>query len=203
MITASSVPGALIEWLLVAGLAFVVATTVIKTRQLRRWRVAQAGFESALARVVDPGALHVLAQGHRMAPTARLVGALVHAPVRTVAVLDRAIVGERRRVMSMMVALATTAAVAPFVGLLGTVWGILTAFLRIGEHGTASLGVVAPAVGEALAATALGLVVAIPAVAAYNLLGRALDDLVTESRAVATLVADRFLGGLGGSESRR
>ncbi|MDA8082658.1 MAG: protein TolQ [Nitrospiraceae bacterium] len=64
--------------------------------------------------------------------------------------------------------LATTGSTSPFIGLFGTVWGIMTAFHGIGAAGSASLAVVAPGIAEALIATAVGLVAAIPAVIAYN-----------------------------------
>jgi biopolymer transport protein TolQ len=64
--------------------------------------------------------------------------------------------------------LATTASASPFIGLFGTVWGIMSAFHGIGQQGSASLAVVAPGISEALIATAFGLAAAIPAVIAYN-----------------------------------
>ena len=64
--------------------------------------------------------------------------------------------------------LATTGAVTPFIGLFGTVWGIMNAFLGLGAAGAASLRAVGPGIAEALVATAAGLFVAIPAVIAYN-----------------------------------
>ena len=64
--------------------------------------------------------------------------------------------------------LATTGSVAPFVGLMGTVWGVMTSFLNIGVQGSASLVVVAPGIAEALIATLAGLAAAIPAVIGYN-----------------------------------
>jgi biopolymer transport protein TolQ len=64
--------------------------------------------------------------------------------------------------------LATTASSTPFIGLFGTVWGIMSAFHGIGTQGSASLAVVAPGISEALVATAAGLAAAIPAVIAYN-----------------------------------
>jgi biopolymer transport protein TolQ len=64
--------------------------------------------------------------------------------------------------------LATTASITPFIGLFGTVWGIMTSFQAIGAAGSSSLGVVAPGIAEALIATALGLFAAIPAVFFYN-----------------------------------
>jgi biopolymer transport protein ExbB len=68
--------------------------------------------------------------------------------------------------------LATIGATAPFVGLFGTVWGIMDAFIGISKAQTTNLAVVAPGIAEALLATALGLVAAIPAVVLYNLLAR-------------------------------
>src|SRR5690606_41279827 len=64
--------------------------------------------------------------------------------------------------------LASTASVAPFVGLFGTVWGIMTAFINIGATGASNLAVVAPGIAEALIATAMGLFAAIPAGLFYN-----------------------------------
>jgi biopolymer transport protein TolQ len=64
--------------------------------------------------------------------------------------------------------LATTASITPFIGLFGTVWGIMTSFQGIGAAGSSSLGVVAPGIAEALIATAAGLFAAIPAVYFYN-----------------------------------
>jgi biopolymer transport protein ExbB len=70
--------------------------------------------------------------------------------------------------------LATIGATAPFVGLLGTVWGVMNSFIAISKQHTTNLAVVAPGIAEALLATALGLVAAIPAVVFYNLLARAI-----------------------------
>jgi biopolymer transport protein ExbB len=68
--------------------------------------------------------------------------------------------------------LATIGATAPFVGLFGTVWGIMNSFIGISEAQTTNLAVVAPGIAEALLATALGLVAAIPAVVIYNVFAR-------------------------------
>jgi biopolymer transport protein TolQ len=82
--------------------------------------------------------------------------------------IDRAGVDEGLRLESGIIFLATTANAAPFLGLLGTVVGIYVAFKDIGTRGTATLAVVAPAIAEALIATAAGLAVAIPALIGYN-----------------------------------
>jgi biopolymer transport protein TolQ len=75
---------------------------------------------------------------------------------------------ETARLEKRLSFLATTANTAPFIGLFGTVWGIMDSFREIGVKGTTSLAVVAPGISEALIATAIGLATAIPAVLAYN-----------------------------------
>lgn len=75
---------------------------------------------------------------------------------------------EARRMENYMPWLATTAAVTPFIGLFGTVWGVMDAFTGLGTAGAASLRAVAPGIAEALITTAAGLFTAIPALIAYN-----------------------------------
>jgi biopolymer transport protein ExbB len=82
--------------------------------------------------------------------------------------LRQAVTRESMRLESGLTVLATVGSTAPFVGLLGTVWGIYGALIRIGASGQASIDAVAGPVGEALIMTALGLFTAIPAVLAYN-----------------------------------
>ena len=77
--------------------------------------------------------------------------------------------------------LATTGAVTPFVGLFGTVWGIIDAFHGLGTAGAATLRAVAPGISEALITTAAGLVTAIPAVIAYNLITHSIRDFASRT----------------------
>jgi biopolymer transport protein TolQ len=87
--------------------------------------------------------------------------------------LDQASIAEQARLEKNLGFLATTGSTAPFIGLFGTVWGIMDSFREIGLRGSANLATVAPGISEALIATAFGLVAAIPAVVAYNyFLGR-------------------------------
>lgn len=79
--------------------------------------------------------------------------------------------------------LATTGSVGPFVGLFGTVWGVMNSFIGIGNLGNASLAVVAPGIAEALIATAIGLAAAIPAVMAYNYFIRRIRVIESEIEA--------------------
>ena len=80
----------------------------------------------------------------------------------------RASVVEVNKLEKRIPFLATTASIAPFIGLFGTVSGIMMAFQGIGQTGSTNLGVVAPGIADALVATAAGLVAAIPAVISYN-----------------------------------
>jgi len=82
--------------------------------------------------------------------------------------LRRAINTEMTRMTQMVPFLATTGNTTPFIGLFGTVWGIMNSFHSIGQTGSANLAVVAPGISEALVATAAGLAAAIPAVIAFN-----------------------------------
>jgi biopolymer transport protein TolQ len=77
--------------------------------------------------------------------------------------------------------LAITAAVTPFIGLFGTVWGIIDAFHGLGTAGAATLRAVAPGISEALITTAAGLAAAIPAVIAYNLILGSIRELATRN----------------------
>jgi biopolymer transport protein TolQ len=79
-----------------------------------------------------------------------------------------ALSGELRRLQKRLPFLATVSSAAPFIGLFGTVWGIMNSFTSIARSHNTSLAVVAPGIAEALLATAIGLVAAIPAVMAYN-----------------------------------
>jgi biopolymer transport protein TolQ len=101
--------------------------------------------------------------------------------------LARAATAEVTRLERRLSFLATTASVSPFIGLFGTVWGIMNAFGDIGRMGSANLAVVAPGISEALITTAMGLVAAIPAAVFYNffssrvrVLSSMLDDFALE-----------------------
>jgi biopolymer transport protein TolQ len=100
--------------------------------------------------------------------------------------LRRATTSEITRLEKYTTFLATTGSTAPFIGLFGTVWGIMNAFKGIGETGSASLAVVAPGIAEALIATAIGLVAAIPAVMGYNHFQHKIRVLIGEMDSFST-----------------
>jgi biopolymer transport protein TolQ len=171
---------------LIVAAALVWLIWFLKFAQLSRLRGALRAFERA-SESASAGDLVALAEQHRGSPGARIVlavarqqdGRVANGELLT-AVARRAIANEQQRAMSLMPTLSSIASAAPFVGLFGTVWGIMDAFLRIGVEKSASLPVVAPAIGEALIATAFGLVAAIPATVGYNYVDKKIGDLIDE-----------------------
>jgi biopolymer transport protein ExbB len=114
--------------------------------------------------------------------------------------LERIEAAMSRRIARGIGVLATIGATAPFVGLFGTVWGIMNSFIGISEAHTTNLAVVAPGIAEALLATALGLVAAIPAVVIYNHLVRmiaAYRALLGDASAQVMLLISRDQGRRG------
>lgn len=174
----------------------------LKSAQIGRLRSTHHAFEKAATGVERSSDLIALAIQHKGAPGARIVLELAkrhHQRHLTsellMAVAKRAIASEQQRTMALMPTLSSIASAAPFIGLFGTVWGIMDAFLRIGVEKSASLPVVAPAIGEALIATAFGLVAAIPATIGFNYVDKRIGDLLDELSAsaevwVETLIAD-------------
>lgn len=134
-------------------------------------RLAAAGF--AGLRAVNDGGLLSLAQG----------GERQDVLERS---LRQAVQKERHRLESGLMVLASIGSTAPFVGLFGTVWGIMHALQDIGRTGAAGLDIVAGPIGEALIATAIGIATAVPAVLAYNYGLRRLKLYVAELEEFAT-----------------
>jgi len=142
--------------------------------------VFQAGYMEVNQQVRAHGGKETKDAGPGPKPTVRSLDALSRA-------LARAATAESTRIERRLSFLATTATVTPFIGLFGTVWGIMSAFGDIGRMGSANLAVVAPGISEALITTAMGLLAAIPAAVFYNfyssrvrVLGSMLDDFALE-----------------------
>ncbi len=146
--------------------------------------------ESPLVGVFQAGYAELNTQLRQTAPGGQ-TPAPTRATLRSVAALDRALLRastvEVNRLEERIGFLATTASITPYIGLFGTVWGIMTAFVGIGASGSTNLAVVAPGIADALIATAAGLFAAIPAVYFYNhltsrvkLLAAAMDDFSLE-----------------------
>lgn len=188
MLAGSSPPMFFLSVMLLAASALAWFIIVLKVRQLRRWQRAEHEFRISLSRVAD-GRDRLLGHllQHEDAIGARIVSSLVEGNPIALDVLDStvdyAMVREQQRVLSFMTLLATIGAAAPLAGLFGTVYGIMEAFSLIGREKSAALPLIAPAIGDALITTALGLAAAIPAVVAFNLLTRRLEDLTDETAA--------------------
>jgi len=190
--------------ILVVAAALVWLIWFLKFAQLRRLRSQEQLFERAADKLSRPVDLATLAQRYPNAPGARIVLALARRQQAQpasgellMAVARKALTSEQQRATVLMPTLSSIASAAPFVGLFGTVWGIMDAFLRIGLEKSASLPVVAPAIGEALIATAFGLVAAIPATVGYNYVDKRIGDLIEELTAssevwVATFASDEL-----------
>jgi biopolymer transport protein TolQ len=163
-------------------LVWIIA--VLKLLQLARLRMAERDFDRRARQSASLADLYEAARAHG-APGARIVSSLYHRGTgaqieRLRAIADRTILVEAQGARALMWLLAFIAAAAPFIGLFGTVYGIMDAFVRIGQAKTASLPVVAPAIGEALITTAIGLAAAIPAVFFYNWIDKRISDFIAE-----------------------
>jgi len=106
--------------------------------------------------------------------------------------LERTIAAEMRKLESNLVNLATASTLAPFIGLFGTVWGVLGAFQALGREGNANLETLAPGVATALVTTIFGLVVAIPATAMYNHLAGNISHLSSQMDSFAHELSNVF-----------
>ncbi|RTL49642.1 MAG: tonB-system energizer ExbB [Bradyrhizobiaceae bacterium] len=166
------------------GLAFAsLVTWTVCFAKARELYAARRRLSSALAAISDSRSLAEarVALGARRSVLADFIAAALREVKLSIGIAGEAGIKERaassfaeivreesRRMRHGMGLLATIGATAPFVGLFGTVWGIMNSFIGISKSQTTNLAVVAPGIAEALLATAIGLVAAIPAVIIYN-----------------------------------
>lgn len=184
------------DWVVKAvmiGLAFAsIVTWTVLVAKVLELAGATGRAQSGIRRIEDAPSLSAAlsASGRRRDPVSRMITAAAREYDRSAAALDMAgDTGLKERVDSHLDrieaaagrrmgrgtgVLATIGSTAPFVGLFGTVWGIMNSFIGISESQTTNLAVVAPGIAEALLATAIGLVAAIPAVVIYNVFARAI-----------------------------
>ena len=166
----------LVTW--TVWLAKTIELRVAKSRALRRIRMLEEGGSLTVAAHECNGERDAV--GQMILSTAReaeLSDGIVDEGFkeRVALRLERVEAAMTRQISRGTGVLATIGATSPFVGLFGTVWGIMNAFIGISESHTTNLAVVAPGIAEALLATALGLVAAIPAVVIYNHLARVIS----------------------------
>jgi biopolymer transport protein TolQ len=194
---------------LLAASIWTWAIIVMFRVKLGRIRKANERFETDFWKADDIDAFYK-ANGQADLPSARVLAAAVaewrrstHGSVidrdgtreRLATAMGSAIAKEIDELSDRLNVLATVGSVAPFVGLFGTVWGIMRSFTSIASAQNTSLAVVAPGIAEALFATAIGLFAAIPAVIAYNRFGHAINRI--EAR------LNRFADGFHATLSRQ
>jgi biopolymer transport protein ExbB len=189
------------------GLAFasLVTWTIFLAKSMQLF-LAKRGLRKTLARVVDTKTLTEaqLAAGRKSVPASLLAAAIGEIRLsiegnaggiqaRAASRFAEIVRAEGRAARSGLGIVAMIASTAPFVGLFGTVWGIMNSFIGISKAQTTNLAVVAPGIAEALLATAIGLAAAIPAVLVYNHLVRVsksyLDLVGRASGTVARLLS--------------
>jgi biopolymer transport protein ExbB len=206
------------------GLAFAsLVTWTIFFAKLLELAVVQRKVRSALAKIADARSLAEaqFALGSRGSVLASFLAAAMREARLSAGISSDAGIKERaassfgeivraeaRRIRLGMGLLATIGATSPFVGLFGTVWGIMNSFIGISKSQTTNLAVVAPGIAEALLATAIGLVAAIPAVIIYNHFARVTKgylELVNRASGAAGRLLSRDLDRThvsGGQRSR-
>jgi biopolymer transport protein TolQ len=162
------------------------------------WRISEASAPSPVGEVFRAGYTELAKlQKRRQEQSADPAGDALLGDIESIQrALDRARTTAVTEMESRVPLLGTTASAAPFIGLFGTVWGIMNSFRSIGSKGAANLATVAPGIAEALVATAIGLIAAIPAVMAYNFFSRRIrviaSDMETFSSDFLNIVRRRF-----------
>lgn len=168
--------GAVVKFVMLILLFFSVvswAIIVMKFIHLRNAESENDHFYDTFRRAQGPDDVFAASRRYVSSPSANVFKA-VYAEMRKAGpqeltrLTKRFEALERAKLERYLSFLATTGSSTPFIGLFGTVWGIMSSFMSIGQAGAASLAVVAPGIAEALIATAMGLVAAIPAVIAFN-----------------------------------
>jgi biopolymer transport protein ExbB len=203
------------------SLASVVTWTIFIAKKIELGR-ARVGLQTALKKIVEARSLAdaQIALGDKDSALSMLLDAALRearlsaglssdegVKERAASSFAEIVRAEARQMRHGMGFLATIGATAPFIGLFGTVWGIMNSFIGISKSQTTNLAVVAPGIAEALLATAIGLVAAIPAVIIYNHFSREIKvylELVSRASGAAGRLLSRDLDrGHGGARSTR
>lgn len=192
--------GVVAKVVLIVLLVFSVFSWAIifsKWSAFRTRRRQNRRFLRALYKTAKLGELHAASENYRPSPSVEVFEAgydelerqLRPGAPRSLASVERALRAETGDQIGLLESrmswLATIASACPFIGLFGTVWGIMDAFLDLGNSGTTTLRAVAPGVSEALITTAAGLFAAIPALIAYNQFVHQVRELTTSTEECA------------------
>src|SRR5512146_2775149 len=203
MISQSGPVAKLVLFILLLASLFSWAVIIAKWSGFRRARVQSGRFVRAFRKAPRLQDMAAVAEQFKPSPLVSVFEGVVDelrkqgsAGVRNVPAIQRAsqiaTSEELTRLERRLPWLATTGAVTPFIGLFGTVWGIIDAFHGLGTAGAATLRAVAPGISEALITTAMGLFAAIPAVIAYNLLGSSIRDFAARGDDFALEMLNMF-----------
>ena len=167
------------SWMIIIGFSLRIGTVRRRSNDFEREFWQADDFESVMAvhqqKDVPSARVARAAMSEWKRSTTRGLKDREAASNRMAAALSSQVAEEADSLAARLNFLATTGSVAPFVGLFGTVWGIMNSFFQIGVQESSSLAVVAPGISEALFATAIGLFAAIPAVIAYNRFSNAVN----------------------------
>jgi biopolymer transport protein ExbB/TolQ len=190
----AAVGPAWVLWLLIILSLFSVGTIIERMIYFRRRRLPMVPFSRELEdtlRREDLGAVRTLLSRHRGPESAIILRALEwfdDGPEAMSEVLEAAIREQRLELDQGAAFLGTVGNNAPFVGLLGTVLGVVAAFQELSNTAGSAIGTVMTGIAEALIATALGIAVALPAVVAYNLFTKRADATEDNARALMNLI---------------
>ena len=172
------IAASLVTWVILVGKVLELSALGLAARRGTVAVATEAGIAGLVRRsnLPRPLALMLAEIGEEIAQTGPAIGPGIAGGLveRVRSRLARLEAAAARRAMAGTGLLATIGSTAPFVGLFGTVWGIMNSFIGISQAKTTNLAVVAPGIAEALLATAIGLVAAIPAVIIYNVFARAI-----------------------------
>ncbi|MDH5671486.1 MAG: MotA/TolQ/ExbB proton channel family protein [Myxococcales bacterium] len=181
-------------WLLLALGVMLGALVIERLRLLARTRVDTAALGRVLVEHLEGGRLSearaLVDSGFAMEQRVIADGLSVfeRGPRAVEHVMRSATERERQRFERSLGFMGTLGSNAPFIGLLGTVIGIIVAFQQLAEHPSGGMDVVGPGIAEALVATAVGLLIAIPAVIAFNTLRSAVDDRLSNTELLGRIV---------------
>jgi len=194
--------GAIVKGVLLILLSFSIVSWAIiffKQRYFSRAKKESEQFMKAYRTSRDSKGIYQATRSFTISPIANLFRSVYTDAVHkerseTRRILKRYGALESAKLEKYLNFLATTGSTSPFIGLFGTVWGIMNAFRGIGSAGAASLAVVAPGIAESLIATAAGLAAAIPAVIAYNYYLSMARRMIIEMEDFSEELLDFFAG---------
>jgi len=185
--------GKIIVFILFVISVFTLAIFIRKIKDFKRITASNKSFLNAFRSAVALEELYKIKENFSGPLLKIFEQGYLHKESKNVsAYIDESILKEKQQVGSYLVFLASAITISPFLGLLGTVWGILVAFMDIRNYGSAHINVVAPGIAESLVTTVVGLLVAIPALLFYNFSTNRANNLSDEIEIFSRELIDRL-----------